>query len=146
MSELEFIADQIKRSFDGEAWHGPGLMEVLDGTDAKTATARSIPGAHSIWELVLHITGWERVMIRRIVERKVATLSDSENFGQIVTTDESAWQAAMKNLRSTHDELVRLVSNLDEARLNEQVPGKDYDIRFMLHGAPQHAAYHGGQI
>jgi hypothetical protein len=26
------------------------------------------------------------------------------------------------------------------------VPGKPYDIRFMLHGAAQHAAYHGGQI
>jgi hypothetical protein len=30
--------------------------------------------------------------------------------------------------------------------LSEQVPGKPYDIRFMLHGAAQHAAYHAGQI
>jgi hypothetical protein len=35
---------------------------------------------------------------------------------------------------------------MEESRLNEPVPGKDYDLRFMLTGAVQHAAYHGGQI
>ncbi len=146
MSELEFIADQTKRSFDGEAWHGPALMEIVDGIDAKIAAAKPISDVHSIWELVLHITAWERVIAERIIRKKVVTLSDAENFPPVTDATDSAWQRAVKALREAHQELVRIASTLDPARLNEQVPGKDYDIRFMLTGAAQHAAYHGGQI
>ncbi|HEU5170363.1 MAG TPA: hypothetical protein VFU46_07490 [Gemmatimonadales bacterium] len=28
--------------------------------------ARPIPGAHTIWELVLHVTGWRREVARRL--------------------------------------------------------------------------------
>jgi hypothetical protein len=35
---------------------------------------------------------------------------------------------------------------MPDSRLTERVPGKDYDIYFMLHGAVQHALYHAGQI
>ena len=32
------------------------------------------------------------------------------------------------------------------ARRAPEAPGKPYNLLFMLHGAVQHAAYHGGQI
>ena len=144
MSELEFIADQLDAAFDGEAWHGPALMEVLDGIDAKTAAAHPIPGAHSIWELVLHLATWERVIARRI-QGEALMPSDEENFPQARAT-EAGWREAIQTLRKTHADLIQLVSEMKESRLNDRVPGKDYDLRFMLTGAVQHAAYHGGQI
>lgn len=146
MSELEFIADQLKRSFEGEAWHGPALMEILGGVDARTAAARPIPSAHTIWELVLHITTWERVIARRIQTGQAVTPTDEENFPPVVQSSESAWREAIANLRSAHADLIKLTTTLEKPRLNDPVPGKDYDIRFMLTGAVQHAAYHGGQI
>jgi uncharacterized damage-inducible protein DinB len=145
VSELEFIADQLKVAFDGEAWHGPALMEVLDGVDAATAAARPIPAAHSIWELVLHLVTWERVIARRIQGQELMP-SDDENFPQVLQPTDSAWREAVQTLQKTHADLIQLVSAMKEARLNERVPGKDYDLRFMLTGAIQHAAYHGGQI
>jgi uncharacterized damage-inducible protein DinB len=145
MPEIELIADQLNRAFDGEAWHGPALMEVLDGIDATTAAAHPIPGAHSIWELVLHLATWERVIARRI-QGETLMPSDEENFPQVQQPTNAAWQEALQTLRTTHSELIQLVSSMKESRLNERVPGKDYDLRFMLTGAVQHAAYHGGQI
>ena len=145
MSELEFITNQLKIAFDGEAWHGPALVEILDGVDAATAAARPIPAAHSIWELVLHLVTWERVIAHRIQGQELMP-SDEENFPQVRQATDSAWREAVKTLRTTHAELIRLVSAMKEDRLNERVPGKDYDLRFMLTGAVQHAAYHGGQI
>lgn len=145
MPEIDRIADELRRSFDGEAWHGPALMEILDGVDAKTAAARPIAMAHTIWELVLHLAGWERVVIRRLHGEK-ATLTDEENFGHITDFNPAAWHEAVAHLRSTHADLVKVVISLPEERLKDQVPGKPYDITFMLHGAAQHAAYHGGQI
>jgi len=145
MAEISFIVDQLKRAFDGEAWHGPALMEILDGIDAQAAEARPVKKAHCIWELVIHLTGWEKVVCRRL-QGEVATLSDAQNFGPVDSTTEPSWQSAVRNLRQTHDELMQLVSALPESRLASRVPGKDYDVRFLLYGAVQHAAYHAGQI
>lgn len=145
MSETDFLVDQLKRAFDGEAWHGPALMEILEGVDAHTAAARPLAAGHSIWELVLHVAAWERVISKRI-QGQALTLSDEENFGHVRQTDEAQWRQALQTLKTHHDELIRLTSSLKEAQLNERVPGKDYDFRFMLAGAVQHAAYHGGQI
>lgn len=146
MSETSQIIEELKLCFEGEPWHGPSLMEILDGVDAKTAAAKPAPGAHSIWELALHIAAWERAIRTRIVERRALQLSDEENFPAVTDSSESSWRHAVTGLRRNHEELIQTVSQLSEIQLSEQVPGKPYDIRFMLHGAAQHAAYHGGQI
>jgi uncharacterized damage-inducible protein DinB len=145
MSEITFITDQLNRAFDGEAWHGPALMEILDDADARTAVARPINKAHCIWELVIHLAGWEQVVSRRL-QGQPATLTDAQNFGHLEKTTEQAWQSTITMLRQNHAELIKLVSALPESRLADRVPGKDYDVRFMLYGAVQHVAYHAGQI
>jgi uncharacterized damage-inducible protein DinB len=145
MSQIQIIVDVLKRAFDGEAWHGPALMEILGGIDAKTAAARPIPAAHNTWELVLHLTAWEGVIVQRLHGQK-ATVSDADNFPHISDSSQQAWQEAVADLRRTHEELIRTVSSLPESKLQEIVPGKDYEVRFMLFGAVEHTAYHGGQI
>jgi uncharacterized damage-inducible protein DinB len=59
MSESARLADQIRRAFDGEAWHGDSMLELLANVDAKMAAAHPIKGAHSIWELLLHSAAWD---------------------------------------------------------------------------------------
>lgn len=146
MSQIEFIVDQLKRAFDGEAWHGPALMEVLADVDAATAAAHPISTAHCIWELVLHLAAWEQVIITRIVEGKAVQLSDEKNFGHIEQVNDAAWRQALDTLQRKHQELIKVASQLTESRLTDPVAGKDYNLLFMLNGAVQHAAYHGGQI
>ena len=51
-----------------------------------------------------------------------------------------------RNLQRQHEELLRVISEMPDSRLTEQVPGKDYDFYFLLHGTVQHALYHAGQI
>lgn len=58
MSKSGQIADELRRAFYGEAWHGDSLFEILRGVTAAQAAARPITNAHSIWELVLHISAW----------------------------------------------------------------------------------------
>src|SRR5690242_5935883 len=94
MSEISFIIDQLNRAFDGEAWHGPAVVEILDGIDARTAAARPIDSAHSIWELVLHLSGWEQVVLKRL-QGQAATLTDAQNFGHVDSTTEQAWHSAV---------------------------------------------------
>ena len=91
MSETIRLADQIRRAFEGEAWHGDSILELLSGVDAKTAAAHPIKNAHSIWELVLHIAVWDDA-VRRRTGGKAVTVTDAESFPPVKDTSEAAWR------------------------------------------------------
>ena len=65
-SEPALIAEQLRRAFEGDAWHGPALLELLREMDAATAAAQPLPDVHSIWELVLHVSAWDDAACRRL--------------------------------------------------------------------------------
>ena len=47
-NESAFLADQLRRAFEGDAWHGPALLELLADIDAPTAAMHPIKDVHSI--------------------------------------------------------------------------------------------------
>jgi len=147
-SEAAGIADELRRAFNGEAWHGDSLFEILRGVTAAQAAARPITSAHTIWELVLHIGAWDDAVLRRLGGAAV-TLSDAENFPTVADTSEAAWQNALAKVRSAHEKLVGAVASLPDSRLADRVAGKQgahYTFYYMLHGVVQHELYHAGQI
>src|SRR5260370_21067202 len=79
MSEAVRIADQLRRAFRGDAWHGDSVFEILEGVTAAQAAARPIKSAHTIWELVLHVAAWDGAVLRRLGGGAVG-LSAAENF------------------------------------------------------------------
>ncbi|MGA8154389.1 MAG: DinB family protein [Terriglobales bacterium] len=148
MSETARLADQLRRAFEGEAWHGDSLLEILAGVDAKTAAAHPIKNAHSIWELVLHITAWDGAVLRR-GQGTATELSDKQNFPPVTDTSEAAWSKAIEQLKTTHDQLMMAVAAFPESRLQEQVPGKRekyHTFFYNFSGIVQHELYHAGQI
>lgn len=146
MSETKRIRDQLKRAFEGEAWHGPSVCEVLSGITAEQAAAHPISGAHSIWELALHICAWERIARRRIEEWVPFEVTPEEDWPPIDDTSEHAWKNALNRLQLNHATLEELAARLDDDRLKEIVPGTPYSVYFLLHGVIQHDLYHAGQI
>jgi uncharacterized damage-inducible protein DinB len=146
MTETARIADQLRHAFEGGAWHGPSVLELLADVDAATAAAHPLPDVHSIWELVLHIAAWDDAVNRRIVTRKAVKLTAAQNFPPVKDKSKAAWNEALASLEKTHDGLAKTVAALPDARLRERVPGKSYNLYFMLHGVTQHELYHAGQI
>ena len=148
MSETARLADQIRRAFEGEAWHGDCVVEILQDVDAAMAAAHPIKNAHSIWELVLHIAAWDEAVLKRTGGTAVH-LSDEENFPPVNDLSAAAWRQAVENAQHTHNELVQAVAAFPDARLPEQVPGKMesyYNFFYMFSGIVQHELYHAGQI
>ena len=145
MNEATRIADQHRRAFDGSAWHGPAVFEVLAGVSATHAAAKPIKGAHSIWELVLHIRAWERVVHERIQGRSIS-LTTAQDWPPVKDKSPAAWKRALAALRETHDGLNRDIALLSDARLEDRAAGSETTLYLLLHGAVQHALYHAGQI
>jgi uncharacterized damage-inducible protein DinB len=147
-SESSRDADQLRRAFYGEAWHGDSLFEILGSVTAAQAAARPISRTHTIWELVLHIAAWDGVVVRRLGGATV-TLSDAENFPPVADTSEAAWQKAQAEMRRVHEKLIESVAAFPDSRLDEIVPGNSstgHTFYSMLHGVVQHELYHAGQI
>jgi len=144
--EIERIADQLRRAFEGEAWHGPALRELLADTTAAKAAERPLPAAHSIWEIVLHIAAWKNIVRRRLEGEVVVNVPLEEDWPSVKETNDAAWKGALSELEQAHRALYEKVAGFDEARLSEIVPGKNYSFYILLHGAIQHDLYHAGQI
>ena len=148
MSQTARLADQIRRAFYGEAWHGDAIMEILSGVNAEVAAAKPLKNAHSIWELVLHVAAWDGA-VRRRTGGQAVTLTDKQNFPPVEDKSEAAWRRALELLKENHDNLVKAVSDFPDGRLQEQVPGKRepyYNYYYMFSGIVQHELYHAGQI
>jgi uncharacterized damage-inducible protein DinB len=148
MSETARLADQIRRAFDGDAWHGDSILELLDGVNAKVAAAHPIKNAHGIWDLVLHIAAWDDA-VRRRTGGTAVTLNDKQNFPPVNDTSEAVWRETIEDAKHTHNELVQAVAAFPDSRLHEQLPGKTesyYNFFYMFSGIVQHELYHAGQI
>lgn len=145
MSEIERIEDQLRRAYEGPAWHGPSVRELLEGVTAGQAAARPVNGAHSIWEIVLHISAWEEGARRRL-DGDRAELTPQEDWPAVSDTSEAAWRKSLDELEAGHRNLRDRIRGLDEARLNEPILEGMSSVYVTLHGVIQHSLYHAGQI
>jgi uncharacterized damage-inducible protein DinB len=145
MREIRAIADQLKRAYEGEAWHGPSLKEILADVTAGQAARRPIASAHSIWEIVLHIAVWEGAVRARLEGDYVVDPAEGD-WPAVGDTTEAAWKESLAKLESNHMRLREAIDRLDGARLFEPLAEGKPSAYFTLHGIIQHGLYHAGQI
>jgi uncharacterized damage-inducible protein DinB len=145
MKESERIREQLKRAFEGGAWHGPGVLEILENVSAAQAAAHPVAGAHSIWELVLHIQAWEGACRRRLTGDR-AELTDEEDWPAVAETSDDAWGKTLTALREGHQKFRDAIASVDDTRLDEPIVEGMKSVYAPLHGAVQHDLYHAGQI
>ena len=89
-SELERLEAQLRRSFEGGAWHGPSVLEALQDVTPDAAYAHPVADAHSIWELVLHLGGTYRLVLRRL-QGNDAPLAPAEDWPPVPSPTASNW-------------------------------------------------------
>jgi uncharacterized damage-inducible protein DinB len=145
VTEPERIIDQLRRGMDGQAWHGQALRELLQGVTPDMAAAKPIPDAHSIWEVLRHVSAWTEA-VRRRVQGERADLSPEEDWPTVGDTSEAAWNAALDRLEQAHQHLLRDVQRLSPSRLDEPIGPNMSSVYVTLHGLVQHHLYHAGQI
>lgn len=145
MTEVERINDQIIQAYEGEPWLGFSVKDLLADVTPEQAARRPIADAHTIGELVGHISAWQEIARRRIEGEVVNEIADEVNF-PLADGTEGSWQALLQALEESTHALSRCVAKLRDDQLPQIVPGKNYSVYFLLHGVVQHTTYHAGQI
>ena len=153
MSRATQLANQIERTVTGPMWHGPALADVLEAVTADRARQRTVAGAHSIWEIVLHITVWCDIARQRIKGQAIGDPTPGQDWPPAPAAgsdpksgSDAAWALAVDRLVESHRQLAADVRRLDEAQLDALVPGLEYSVSVLLNGVVEHGTYHGGQI
>jgi len=152
MRDVEQLADLVVRVVEGDPWHGPNVMTLLDGVSARDAAAHAVPGAHSIWELVLHMTGWAREVQARLAGAAAGEPAAGD-WPAVRDTSRSAWAAAVAALVESHHALAAALRASDDARLampvvdhRDAAAGTGLSQYLTLHGLVHQTTYHAGQI
>jgi uncharacterized damage-inducible protein DinB len=142
-SETARIADQLKRVYEGKAWLGPALRDILSDVTQEQAARRPIANAHTIWELVLHIGAWMRIGRERLAATKTRDYTEDENWPPMA----GSWQDTLAMLEREERQLEQAILKFPDERLNEPAPATEPQTFYeLLHGIVQHTAYHAGQI
>jgi len=145
MAETARIADMFEQTFEGKPYHGPSVLASLEHVCAEHA-ARKTAGAHSIWELVTHLTG-ELDYARALLQGNAEPWIEGETTWRAVTnTSAAAWRATIEDLKRANRALVDAIRHLDDSILSEKAGAVDRQYYMVLHGTMQHNIYHSGQI
>ena len=151
-SEVIRLIDQFERAIDGDAWHGDPVMTIIGRVPFATADAKPSTAAHSIREIVRHMTAWTNEVRRRLGGEPAGT-PDEGDWPRAAGKDESAWLAEASALVAAHEALLADLRAFPDARLFEPIndprnraTGLGDTLYVTLHGLAQHHAYHAGQI
>lgn len=139
------LAAKIRAVVDGGMWHGPSIREAVDGVSATVAAAHPIEGAHSIWEITLHVGQWAEIVSERVSGRN-PPVTDERNFPPVGEVTEERWRAAIERTKHLYHALADVVATLDPATLQERDEDGSGGLAAQIHGAVEHGAYHAGQI
>ncbi len=145
MAERQRTLDLIDRAYRAKAWHGPSMLEALDGVSSVMAAKRLKRGMHSIWALVEHVASWNEIVAKRLAGQPVQVTPEL-NFPPVTKTSPAAWKATKRRLARTHARFRREVARFPVKKLGRRRPRIDHSWNVLIHGQIQHVLYHAGQI
>lgn len=141
----ERLAAELRRAWTGEPWHGPSAAAVLARLTATQAASRRVRGSHTPWELVLHLTTWVEVPLRRLEDPSYAS-ADTDDFPAAAAADDAQWQHDVARLGRAVETLADRVAAWGDLALEQPVGARGYSYTRMVDGVVQHLAYHAGQV
>lgn len=152
MTETFRLADMITRLIDGDPWHGPNALSLVAGLSHQVAASHPVPGGHSIWELVLHMTGWADEVRARLAGDEAGEPAAGD-WPAVTDLSGAAWTRAVSALVDSHAALAAALRATDDRVLDtavrdfrDRAAGTGLSQYLTLHGLAHHTAYHSGQI
>lgn len=143
--EIKHLVQQLKRAFEGPAWYGPAIQEVLEHFEHQDIGLR-YNGSQSPLELLLHMVQWREYAIR-LLEGDTRLATDAEmTYPKVAEAGEYAWTDARIKLDNSQEKLIKLLKAFPAEKLDKTIPERDYTWSNMLHGLVNHDVYHLGQM
>lgn len=146
------LATLLRKGHSSDPWHGPATVDLVSDVPFAAAAAHPVSSGHSIWEIVLHMTSWQREVVRRIGGAEPGE-PENGDWPSPPAPGQEAWDRARADLGASLEELAAAVSAMSDEDLRELVGtvrdralGSGLTRAEVVAGVLQHNAYHSGQI
>jgi len=146
------LVAELTKAYHDDAWHGNNTLSLILAADPQKVFTHPIPNAHSIAELVLHLTAWTAEALDRINGQpaKEPVIGD---WPMPKDKSEAEWQTIIANFKQANQQLIAAITHIDNEKwdnpvtdLRDNVLGTGVNNEQLINGIIQHHAYHSGQI
>ena len=143
MSKQVDLTMDLKITYDGDPWHGPSIINVLNNMTDKDL-AKMVSEEHTIRQVLLHMLTWRMIVAARLRQQgDPPELIDQEmNF----PVDKASLQDIANRFEQTQSTLINVLSTIPEEILDHRIAGKQHTFRQTISGLTHHDLYHLGQI
>jgi hypothetical protein len=144
-SEADRLEEQLRRAFEGEAWHGPSVLEARGGLGGASVRPSRPRGAR---HLGAGAPSRQHVSPRPAPSaRRCTPLTPAEDWPPVPPPTADGWREAIRALRELNEDLRRAVKAFPAERLDEPLITENPNTAYtQLIGITQHDLYHAGQI
>jgi len=140
------ITNEIKKAFNGDAWHGNHVMQTLNNVNPEKAFKHFIGGAHSIAEIALHLTAWTEEVTSRLTGKPAAE-PERGDWPLPESKTPQGWERIIFNFKVANEELIRTAENMQASHWEDEVKdernpalGTGVTNTELLSGLAQHHA------
>lgn len=143
----EVLLAQFTATFDQPNWFVP-LKKVLADVTATQAT-KKVGEENSIWEIVAHLTFWNKRYLQRFkgIQLEEVKLSSNDDTFTYIEEGEEGWKRAVEELFLVMEDWRSTLKEADEERLASRVnPESEGFWCTTIANIIIHNSYHIGQI
>jgi len=143
---IQNLIRQLNEIQNGSLWFDQSFEEKLAPLTEKQVFKRPNPQIHSIAEQISHILAWRRECLLRFEGRRTELMDSPEDWKTNKELAPLGWEQLKKELSSTKQALIDLISGEDDEFLKTKFQDNAYDYHYLIEGIIQHDIYHMGQI
>jgi len=144
--EIQSIISNIQRTLYDNPWYGDAILPMLKKVHPAVVYINP-KNSHAAIEILYHMITWANYTLKAVQGIEVKEgLEDIPMNWRGINPKIDTWETAMKEFEDLHSSLIKELEPKADVFLNDQVPGKSYNYRFLLNGLIQHNIYHLGQI
>ncbi|HEX6847002.1 MAG TPA: DinB family protein [Chitinophagaceae bacterium] len=146
--ETQYIIKSFEDTLSAQPWFGRAVYEILGEIDESKVFTKPNVTEHSMIELLWHMNTWAEFILGSLENRPLERMKEIEaNDWRTIDPKVHTWKNGLEQLSTTHKKIIDILhQKTDDSFLNDIVPLRKYDFRYMLNGLIQHNIYHLGQV
>lgn len=146
--QLNGFIEQLKGFYKGTNWVGVGAEEKLGSIDFEKAVHQQINNKHTIYQILEHMLAWRNLLLQRLRGNNGFDIEQNgpEDWQLHANTSPADWHDLRQAFHQSQVDLIDELRKRDDRLLDQMVPTRHYNFRYLINGVIQHDFYHLGQI
>jgi len=142
------LADELRKTLDGDTWYSSNFMTVVNEIDPDTAVKKLRGFPNSIVEIVVHMTQWKKFCIEKIKGDPAfdIALHSEEDWKRFNSLGEEQWEDIKSAFEKTSVDLSNAIASVGVEKNDDIVPGRKYSFFHLIIGIIEHEVAHTTQI